>query len=478
MKEEPQPVIKSPPVTSSERYLEALSAKSFLSLWSYPRIFRDQHNGKEVCDLLVIFESDIVIFSDKHCTFKNTSRPCVDWERWFTKTIHESARQLWGAERWIIGFPNRLFLDSACQKPFPLAIPKDARFYRVAVAHGVEAYAKAAGRSGLTIEPTITGKAHYGENCQPFKVGRLDPVKGFVHVLDRTALTALLETLDTIQDFISYLRDKEEFIHSGKLRRAASEQDLLAVYLDNPNSEYSFKIPSRYKVARVSDGNWTKFQRSARRLEQKKSNRISYYWDELIESYNKNILEGRLHPDTSSHGITENERVLRILAHEPRTKRRELSRSLIEFITKGKSGFRVIFSTDSRVAYVFGATPTDRLLSADDRAGVRKIDLAHYCVALRSRYPALDIVGIAVEAKNLDPESMILIHIDTRNWGTEQEEYARTIQEQYGFATNLNWRGSYVTNFPDAPRPPKNLRNKPCPCGSGVKYKKCCGAAR
>src|SRR5438477_13146594 len=50
-------------VTAAERYLAELCRRSFLSLWSYPAVFRDQGHrggngdGKEVCDLLVVFEN-------------------------------------------------------------------------------------------------------------------------------------------------------------------------------------------------------------------------------------------------------------------------------------------------------------------------------------------------------------------------------------------------------------------------------------
>jgi hypothetical protein len=495
---EPEPeqrVAKSPPATLSEQYLEALGAQSFLSLWSYPRIFRDQHGGKEICDLLVIFDREIIIFSDKHCAFKDTSRPRLDWGRWFKKAIEESAQQIWGAERWIKQYPHRLFLDQSCQNSFPLVIPPQARFYRVTVAHGAEVYAKAFGRAGLFIDPTIIGKAHYGENCEPFKVGQLDPAKGFVHVFDRTALTAVMQTIDTIQDFIVYLRDKEAVILGGKLRWAWSEQDLLAAYLGNPNEECSFTIPLRYKTIHVPTGNWDIYQRSPLRRAQERANRISYFWDELIESYSQHVLNGTLHTDTSSRSVADNERVLRLLAREPRTKRRKLSEELIEFTLKEKPGFRVIFSADQAeplealpartadvslnplTAYVFGAIPTDPSLASDEQAHLRKSGLILYAAALKHRYPTLvEIIGIAVETKNLDPASMILSYMNTRDWGTEQEELARKVQDANGFATNLAWRRSFVPNTPPVPPIPKNPRNKPCVCGSGIKYKKCCGA--
>lgn len=57
-------------ITASERYLKKLCDRTFLSLWSYPNVYRDQSGaskgeGKEVCDLLVVFENHVIIFSDK-----------------------------------------------------------------------------------------------------------------------------------------------------------------------------------------------------------------------------------------------------------------------------------------------------------------------------------------------------------------------------------------------------------------------------
>jgi hypothetical protein len=51
-------LVRAEGVTDSERYLGRLCEHSFLSLWSYPGVFRDQGrrdrrgDGKEVCDLL------------------------------------------------------------------------------------------------------------------------------------------------------------------------------------------------------------------------------------------------------------------------------------------------------------------------------------------------------------------------------------------------------------------------------------------
>src|SRR6266849_2272489 len=116
-------------VTATERYLARLCKRTFLSLWSYPVVFRDQGrstgigDGKEVCDLLVVFENHIIIFSDKDCRFADTGNLEIDWSRWYKKAILKSAEQVWGAERWIRKFPNRLFLDRRCTAHFPISLP-------------------------------------------------------------------------------------------------------------------------------------------------------------------------------------------------------------------------------------------------------------------------------------------------------------------------------------------------------------------
>jgi hypothetical protein len=186
--------------TSTERYLKRLCERSFLSLWSYPSVFRDQKqhqkgDGKELCDLLVLFGNDVLIFSDKSCSFPRSPDLRLDWSRWFRKAVLKSAEQVWGAERWLREHPDRIFLDRACTQPFPLKIPspEKLRVHRIVVAHNVaERCAEFFhGSSGtLMFDSGLVGEDHYKDAnlCEPFCVGWLDDQKGFVHVLDDTSL--------------------------------------------------------------------------------------------------------------------------------------------------------------------------------------------------------------------------------------------------------------------------------------------------
>jgi len=222
MTESSRAIVKQIGVTHAERVLGRLCERSFLSLWSYPGIYRDQRSGttghgKEVCDLLVVFGNDILIFSDKDCAFPNTGNLDQDWSRWFRRAVASGAQQLWGAERWIRTHPDRLFLDRACIERLPVTFDASTvRFHRIVVAHDVaRRCAELLGGSGsLMLCSLLRGKAHYegpspfpdlhssdgawAKNLRkaagwkgtllPFTIGDVDPQRGFVHVFDDTSL--------------------------------------------------------------------------------------------------------------------------------------------------------------------------------------------------------------------------------------------------------------------------------------------------
>ncbi len=184
-------------LTESETYLHSLCARTFLSLWSYVNVFRGV--AQELCDLLVVCGDDVLIFSDKHYKFPNTGNVALDWNRWFKRAIYESAKQGWGAERWLRAFPNRVYLDSQCRVPFPYPIPSggQTRYHIIVVAHGcAERCEMMTGWSSLPIDSWVLGRVHYiPEGQSPrFAIGDIDPSKTFVHVLTDGSLERILGT--------------------------------------------------------------------------------------------------------------------------------------------------------------------------------------------------------------------------------------------------------------------------------------------
>jgi hypothetical protein len=486
-------------INDAERYLKQLCDQSFLSLWSYSGVCRDQifaknsTEGREVCDLLVVFENHIIIFSDKNCAYSMEGDREVNWRRWFRQAIEQSAKQVWGAERWIKDHPKRLFLDLACRQPFPISLPDPATatFHRILVAHGIsKPCIEAFGGSGsLMIAPRVVGSMHTQNGCQPFTIGQINPKKGYVHVFDDTTLDVVMQTLDTITDFVMYLTKKERFIQSEQLVWAAGEDDLLAYYLSDINNsgEHDFIVPNNANSIVVPEGLWAEFVRNPRRLAQLEENEVSYMWDMLIERFTEHILARTQY--YSSHGnIKQSERSMRFLAREPRTRRRMLAHSLLDLLeTRPFSKKKSRIMQPSRPGdpyYIFLLLPWPQGMSVTRYRELRYMLLEAYCIVTKLIYPdAQDIVGIATEADSIFSESRSedAIYLDARDWTDEYQAEATRLQQECDILTNITGPFKSVEQEypivqvkPMAPMKGRE-RNLPCPCRSGKKYKKCCG---
>ncbi len=460
-------------VTPAERYLKRLAERSFLSLWSYAGVFRDQGrragsgDGKEVADLLVVFDPHIIIFSDKHCKFPDSGNLELDWRRWFSRGVEQSGKQVWGAERWIKTFPDRLYIDRECAQRFPMPLPDPsaAQFHRIVVAHDVSARCRKelGGTGSLMIIPRVIGPmrtANWADGGRAFTIGQLDPARGFVHVLDDTSLEVLMSTLDTVTDFVNYLSKKERFIESGKLACAAGEDELLAWYLTNINAEgeHDFIVKSGVDDVAIGEGFWADFVSSPERQAQIEANRISYAWDLLIERFAGHILAGTQYY-TTKPGVEHGERIMRFLAREPRTRRRMLAKHLSEMIETTPDTWkrtRVVGpSHPGDPYYVFLLLPRGRATEAEYRELRYKL-LEACCMVTKLEYPdALDIVGIATETGNSPKMSRSedALYFDATIWTPEDEAEARSLQEDLGLLTNVTKLAGVERDYPVPPYP-------------------------
>lgn len=499
--EHQSPVYRAEGVTNAERHLQKLCDHSFLSLWSYPNIYRDQDygkgEGKEICDLLVVFHNHVLLFSDKDCVFPNTDSLELNWSRWFRRAILQSAEQLWGAERWLKSHPNRIFLDRACIHQFPLEFPdwSTAKVHRILVAHGASNACRGelGGTGSLRIVPRIIGEDHckkVEEGGRPFTIGQINPTKGYIHVFDDISLEILMDTLDTITDFVNYLSKKEQFISSGKLGAADGEEELLSYYLQHldEREEHDFPVPSDIDAIYIDKGFWEKFSNGPQRKSQLIANKSSYAWDALIETFNKHISQNTEYY-TSAPGIKNQEKYIRFLAREPRTRRRMLINALFGLIKKTNElerGVRVILPSNSGDPYyVFLLLPPlEEIKETKYREGRRK-HLEEYCLVVKLKFPdAEDIIGIATEPGMNEYRSEDVVYYDARNWSSEEEMEARILHEDLGLLKNTTRSHNKEYEFPlkrsPAPNPQEVIKvkyggNWPCPCGRPKKYKRCCG---
>lgn len=482
---------KSIAVTESERYLGELCERNFLSLWSYPRPFRDQGGGKELCDLLVVMGHDVIVFSDKHCALVPKSGLEVDWSRWFRSAVWSGAKQAWGAARWLREQPERVFLDEECTRPLPVALPDpdSARYHLVVTVHGVSAACRAmlGGTGSLILATDVHG---LDAQDRPFVVGDLDPARPFVHVLDDTTLDIVMSTLDTMTDFIRYLTAKEKLCRSRATFWIAGEENLLAHYVTHVDEAqqhaFIFDDPEADLIV-LDESLWEDFESSAERRSQAEHDQISYSWDRLIERFATHTMAGTQYHATEP-AFESSEKILRFMAAEPRLHRRALSEALLEAIENTPTDQRRIrvippwFPADPM--YVFLILPWREDKPEDENRAVRRHFLEACMYVAKMKYPqAEDIVGIATEAGlHTEHRSEDAIYFDARQWSNEDHEMALNYQRDYEILVAEKEIHRTFMEYPEGDRGedafeiPKNPRNKPCPCGSGRKYKHCHGS--
>lgn len=333
-------VIKSAGSTPSERLLTALCDQTFLGFWSYANTYRDQGGPKELCDLLVVYDKHIILFSDKSCAFPNSGDLKLDWSRWFRNAVLESARQVQGAERWLRKHPDRVFVDNTCTQRLPLSLDhiSQCQFHRVIVARGAQqrCQSRLGGNGSLTLVPDIIGQQHCDvRNCdvQPFCVGTIDAQAGYLHVFDEFTLPLVLQEADTIADFVAYLEFKERLLTSQRIGRIAGEENLLAMFL----THFVHTGGWRDLLNQARDGNvldiagtgWQLVKESDWYRQTRKFLQHSYVWDRIIQQFATHAFGGTLYGDSSS-SIAENEAIFRCMAGEPRVPRAYLAAKMLE----------------------------------------------------------------------------------------------------------------------------------------------------
>jgi len=396
-------------MTRSEKLVARLCRRTFLSLWSYPNPKRADTN-KELCDLLVISNPYVIIFSVKEVIVKDSGNYKVDSKRWLNKAVEESCRQIYGAERALKR--NVQILSKDKREIIELPKNKDIKIFRVAVAIG---------------------------RGDRFPLSSGDFGKGFVHVFDETSVQIIIGELDTITDFIDYLGEKESFCESITRAIMAGEEDLLALYLSN-----SRQFPTNYTTVVISDDTWNGFIKKKEYIRRKEEDKISYIWDGIIEEVYDHFRKGTLYYGASLNDL---ENSLRAMAKENRFSRRILSKAFLEFIgyyKKPTSKARLL-KAPSNVVYVF-------LLSNHSKRNreVRRKELVMRCFVARGMYKESRIVvGIATEEyKKGAGHSYDLVYLERPKWTGKDQKKMLKLQKELGYFKQPKITKKGVDEFP------------------------------
>ena len=158
-----------------------------------------------------------------------------------------------------------------------------------------------------------------------------------------------------------------------------------------------------------------------------------------------------------------------------------LSEGFFSFFLKTPNdhrGTRVILSERTpEIGYVLLLLPRFSDLPHDEYRSMRAQMLVDYCSIAKADHPEiLHIIGIAHESNDFQDSSEEFLYLDATGWTEEDQKNALNLKQEFiknnllGETTAIRFE-SCVQNFSVKGKD----RNKPCPCGSGIKYKKCHG---
>lgn len=282
-----------------EDFVNSIAYNSFVEHWCYPSPKDENGDKKEICDLLILFDDSLIIVSVKNYEFKDF------YSRYFRRTIDKAVKQIYGAERKLFSADKDIFIKHPKREIESFPKDKIKNIYRVIV--------------------------NLGEGVRFYPFNQATKDDKFITLLDREAFETIVQELDTIPDFLEYLRKREElfsdkavtilpgeeddfpaetaqqffeyaqqqFNPNGKqsILISGTEHDILAHYLKNNRTFPEYIKSKEYNGMFVQlDGNWTDFNQRNQVKEKRTLNKNSYFLDELVKreiltNFNENSIE-------------------------------------------------------------------------------------------------------------------------------------------------------------------------------------------
>lgn len=269
-----------------EEFVNKIAYSSFLDYWCYPSPEDEYGDKKEICDLLILFGDSLIIISVKNYEFKDF------YSRYFRRTIDKAVKQIYGAERKLLNKERDIFIKHPKREIERFPKEKVANIHRVIISLGE------------------------GVRFYPFNKATKDDK--FITLLDKDAFQTIVRELDTISDFIEYLRKREELFadktvtilpgdeddfpadttkqffeyteqnfnpnKKQSILVSGTEHDILASYLMNEHSFPEYIQSKEYNGLFVQlDGNWTDYNLRNQVKAKRDLDRNSYFLDELVK---------------------------------------------------------------------------------------------------------------------------------------------------------------------------------------------------
>ncbi|ELY1991495.1 hypothetical protein SL054_000819 [Flavobacterium psychrophilum] len=304
-----------------EKFVNELSYNSFLKYWCYPSPKFENGNKKEICDLLIIFNSIAIIISVKNYEYKGNHF------RYFNNTIEKAVKQLHGACRILFG-TNEVHIkhpDKAVE-----IFPKNEinKIFRIVI--------------------------NLGEGVKFYPFNQLTKNDDYVTLFDKNSFEAIINELDTIPDFIDYSEKREKLfkgkttiilpgeeddfsvetqkeffqlsdsLNSNYILISGTEKDLLAHYFKNTRNFPDVLNEDVNGSYLIIDGDWNDFAAHEKVKRKDEADKISYFIDQFV----LNELLVNINP------MREN--LAKALLSFDRLTRRIISKSYFEFYDRYK----------------------------------------------------------------------------------------------------------------------------------------------
>lgn len=389
---------------SAEEFLHTLAKESFFLDWCF--LNPTLPNGKELCDLLVVFDNIAIIWQAKALKLHDG--------RYKLAEVQKNLRQLVGARRklFVLRAPVELENARRVKEAFDPTRIKEVFLVSALLGEGEDFYS-----------------SH-------------EKVKGHtIHVFTRAFTEIALKELDTLEDFVTYLRAKERFQEErkGGLMVTGGEEQMLAYYLFN---DRTFDPLLPYSFVSIDDTYWESLRADPKYLAKREADRVSYGWDGIID---------RVH-----EGSPEYERVARELARPNRFERRVLSQDFLDAHIKAHEDTvhdilrRVSVATDpaqgrnTTWCFLF----VRRTVPRQQRIKM----LEHLCLVARGKFPQNSkVIGIATEKEFEESCSYDFVVLDLPEWMAEHQATMDTLQRELGLLTSPTVTGTNAQEYPDVP---------------------------
>ncbi|MHB1681099.1 MAG: hypothetical protein ACYCTB_11445 [bacterium] len=372
--------------TDAEKFVHELAEKTFLLDWCFlnPKL----PDGKELCDLLVIFDDTAIIWQIKDLK--------LDKDGKYKKAeVDKNLRQLAGAKRQLFVLKTPISLQNARRTIETFNPSQIKQIFLISVLLGE------------------------GEEYFSF----IDEIKtDKVHVFTRDFTQIVLNELDTVNDFIDYLKAIETFIDTEKslnITIVGGEEEFLAFYLRN---DRSFERLESMNYIRIEDGLWEHLQSEPEFKAKKKADEISYTWDSIIN---------RAH-----EGSEKYELVARELARPGRLHRRVLGKEFYDAYVLAhedeKNSFHKHFILLEGIPITYCFLFIDDIESRNNRKAIFEA----ICYMARGKYPQNKKVLIIATDKKNRRTSLYEFFLDMSAWADENQRNMEQLQKQTGILEN------------------------------------------